>query len=68
MCNNIYNLHIECVINNDDTYIAYVFPETDTEQLQKQTSFQHSSFREIFNYTPIFPVFILHFLQSLDNF
>ena len=37
MFNNVCNLHIECVINNDDTYIAYVFPVTDTEQIQKQT-------------------------------
>ena len=37
MCNNVYNLQIKCAINNDDTYIAYVFPETYTEQVQKQT-------------------------------
>ena len=37
VCNNVYDLHIECVINNDDTHIAYVFPETDTDQIQKQT-------------------------------
>ena len=37
MCNNVYNLHIECVINNDDAYIAYVFPETDTETDVLQT-------------------------------
>ena len=37
MCNNVYDFHIKCVINNDNAYIAYVFPETDTEQIQKQT-------------------------------
>ena len=37
MCNNVYDLTIECVISNDNTYISYVFPETDTEQIQKQT-------------------------------
>ena len=37
MCNNVYDLHIKCVINNDDTYIAYVFPEEDRDQIQKQT-------------------------------
>ena len=31
MCNNVYDLHIQCVINNDNAYIAYFFPETDTE-------------------------------------
>ena len=40
MCNSVYNLHIQCVINNDDAYIAYVLPETDKEQIQKQTSSQ----------------------------
>ena len=25
MCNNVYDLHIQCVINNDNAYIAYFF-------------------------------------------
>ena len=37
MCKNVYNLHIKCVINNDNRYrsIAHVFLNTDTEQINR---------------------------------
>ena len=56
----LYNLHIECVINNDDTYIAYVFPKTDTEQIQKQTYSQYSG-----SHLPFFCVIFLSYTFDL---